>query len=544
MKRTVAELPKNTMHSSEETENIKMFFRQQHSFVNSKIIFTASELGVFDLLRESGEPLPSATVAERLKTSLTGMQILLQACVELKVLKVEWKEGKDLYGNTEFADLFLAKSSPKSQYYTMKFFSECAYLSLQYLPEAVRSKEGVENFFRYMDEAWSLHGKEVVSAFDLSGFQLICDLGGSSCGLAKELISKYPNCTVKIFDLPEVVEISKKYNAFSEDSQITFHEGNMCFETITSISKSTSIQIVVLIISTACELGVFDVLRESGELLSSTTIAERLSTSPIGMKRLLEACVGLNLLTLEWKDGKDLYGNTDFTNLYLVKSSPKSQYHSIIFHSEVVYPSMQYLPDAVRSKEELQTFSNFMNELWPVLGREVLSAFDLSQFPLICDLGGSTGGLAKELISLYPKCTVTIFDLPEVVEASKNHCLPSEDTQITFHAGDFFKDPLPEADLYILARILHDWSDERCSQLLHKVYQACKPGGGVLIVEMLLDEDRRGPLAAHIYALLVLLYLEGKERSTTEFNVLLRKAGFQEVELKKGNLFHIILGRK
>ncbi|ETE62947.1 Hydroxyindole O-methyltransferase, partial [Ophiophagus hannah] len=762
------------------------------------IIFTASELGVFDLLRESGEPLPSATVAERLKTSLTGMQILLGACVELKVLKVEWKEGKDLYGNTEFADLFLAKSSPKSQYYTMKFFSECAYLSLQYLPEAVRtnfnsrSKEGVESFFRYMDEAWSLHGKEVVSAFDLSGFQLICDLGGSSGGLAKELISKYPNCTVKVIDLLGVVEISKKYNAFSEDSQITFHEGdffkdpipeadlyilsrvlfnwndekciqlltkvftackpgssrslakeliskypnctvtlfdlpevvemskkynafsdgsqitfhkgstgglakelislypkctvtifdfpevvgaskNHCLpsedtqitfhagdffkdpfpeadlyilarilhdwsdercshkvyqackpggcvlivetlldedrrgplaahiysllmlimtegkersatefnvllckagfqeeyqvfwlkkgpfvqqekpRTMSSLEETENIQklfsyqhsfVTFKIISTACELGVFDLLKESREQLSSTTIAECLNTSPIGMKSLLEACVGLNLLTLEWKDGKDLYGNTDFTNLYLVKSSPKSQYHSIIFHSEVVYPSMQYLPDAVRSKEELEAFSNFMNELWPVLGREVLSAFDLSQFPLICDLGGSTGGLAKELISLYPKCTVTIFDLPEVVEASKNHCLPSEDTQITFHAGDFFKDPFPEADLYILARILHDWTDERCSQLLHKVYQACKPGGGVLIVEMLLDEDRRGPLAAHIYSLLLLLYLEGKERSTTEFNVLLRKAGFQEVELKKGNLFHIILGRK
>uniref|UniRef100_A0A670XU40 Acetylserotonin O-methyltransferase n=1 Tax=Pseudonaja textilis TaxID=8673 RepID=A0A670XU40_PSETE len=217
------------MHSSEETENIKMFFRYQHSFLISKIIFTASELGVFDLLRESGEPLSSATVAERLKTSLTGMQTLLGACVGLKVLKVERKE--DLYGNTEFADLFLAKSSPKSQYYTMKFFSEYGYLSLQYLPEAVstnfnsRSKEGVESFFRYMDEAWSLHGKEVVSAFDLSGFQLICDLGGNSGGLAKELISKYPNCTVKILDLLEVVEISKKYNAFSEDSQITFHEG-------------------------------------------------------------------------------------------------------------------------------------------------------------------------------------------------------------------------------------------------------------------------------------------------------------------------------
>ncbi|XP_015670409.1 acetylserotonin O-methyltransferase-like [Protobothrops mucrosquamatus] len=321
------------------------------------------------------------------------------------------------------------------------------------------------------------------------------------------------------------------------------------------------------VISTACELGVFDLLRESREPLSSTTVAERLSTSPIGMQRLLEACVGLKLLTLEWKDGKDLYGNTDFANLYLVKSSPKSQYYSMKFYSEVLYSSMQYLPDAVRkgknqipsiygspsdktfeafyrSKEELKTFSNYMNELWSVLGREVLSAFDLSQFPFICDLGGSTGGLPKELVSLYPKCTVTVFDLPEIVEASKNHCFSSEETRITFHAGDFFKDPIPEADLYILARTLHNWSDESCLQLLRKVYQACKSGGGVLIVEMLLDEDKGGPLIAHIYSLLMLLYLEGKERSATELNVLLRKAGFQEVELKKGSLFHIILGRK
>lgn len=43
-------------------------------------------------------------------------------------------------------------------------------------------------------------------------------------------------------------------------------------------------------------------------------------------------------------------------------------------------------------------------------------------------------------------------------------------------AGDFFKDPLPEADLYILARILHDWTDEKCAHLLERVYRACKPG--------------------------------------------------------------------
>ncbi|XP_070607929.1 acetylserotonin O-methyltransferase-like [Erythrolamprus reginae] len=357
MKRTIVEPPKNTMHSSEETENIKMFFHHQHSFVISKVIFTASELGVFDLLRESGKLLSSATVAERLKTSLNGMRMLLGACAELKVLKVEWKEGQDLYGNSEFADVFLAKSSPKSQYYTMKIFSEYTYSSLQYLPEAVRdgkpqilsicgisskecygplyrSREGVESFFRYMDEAWSLHGKEVVSAFDLSGFQLIYDLGGSSGGLAKELISKYPNCTVKVFDLPEVVEISKKFNAFSDDSQISFHEGN------------------------------------------------------------------------------------------------------------------------------------------------------------------------------------------------------------------FFQDPISEADLYILSRVLFNWNDEKCTQLLTKVFMVCKPGGGVLVVEPTINEEISGSFPAHMYSILTLLHCEGKVRTALEYRILFNTAGFKNIQFKKGSIFDVILVRK
>lgn len=48
--------------------------------------------------------------------------------------------------------------------------------------------------------------------------------------------------------------------------------------------------------------------------------------------------------------------------------------------------------------------------------------------------------------------------------------------------GDFFKDPLPEADLYILARVLHDWTDVRCSHLLARIHRACKPGGSWVCV--------------------------------------------------------------
>lgn len=35
---------------------------------------------------------------------------------------------------------------------------------------------------------------------------------------------------------------------------------------------------------------------------------------------------------------------------------------------------------------------------------------------------------------------------------------------------------MPKADLYILARVLHDWSDEKVNILLNKIAEACTPG--------------------------------------------------------------------
>lgn len=52
-------------------------------------MFTACELGVFDLLLESEEPLSSDVIAGRLGTSTTGMERLLDTCVGLKLLRVE-----------------------------------------------------------------------------------------------------------------------------------------------------------------------------------------------------------------------------------------------------------------------------------------------------------------------------------------------------------------------------------------------------------------------------------------------------------------------
>lgn len=43
--------------------------------------------------------------------------------------------------------------------------------------------------------------------------------------------------------------------------------------------------------------------------------------------------------------------------------------------------------------------------------------------------------MAQECVSLYPNATVTIYDLPKVVQVAKEQFVSPEERQITFHEG-------------------------------------------------------------------------------------------------------------
>ncbi|XP_046869755.1 acetylserotonin O-methyltransferase [Hypomesus transpacificus] len=318
----------------------------------------------------------------------------------------------------------------------------------------------------------------------------------------------------------------------------------------------------------ACELGVFDLLQTSGRPLSAGEVAQAVGASLDGTERLLSACTGLELLAAHTQDGQVMYSNTEQSRVYLTRSSPVSLYHSVQYNSRTIYLCWHYLTDAVRegtnqyekafgvnskdlfealyrSDEEMVKFMQLMNSVWNICGRDVVTAFDLSPFRNIYDLGGCSGALAKQCTLAYPECTVTIFDLPKVVRMSKEHFVTDGNQRIGFHEGDFFKDRLPEVDLYVLARILHDWTDLRSIELLTKVYHACKPGGGVLLVEALLHEDRSGPLTAQLYSLNMLVQTEGRERTAGEYTSLLSAAGFSSVEVQRtGKIYDAILAHK
>ncbi|XP_015425939.1 PREDICTED: N-acetylserotonin O-methyltransferase-like protein, partial [Myotis davidii] len=250
---------------------------------------------------------------------------------------------------------------------------------------------------------------------------------------------------------------------------------------------------------TACKMKVFDLLQEEAPL-SAAEIAQRIEASEGGTGRLLDVCAALGLLEKTDRG----YSNSELAGLYLPSGGRYSlqplilcghglrpvSVHLCLRPGRCVVdqnrptagrrPGLHFLPSVFvlyQSQDRKLQFMRAMHSLSQLTARQVATAFDLSRFTSACDLGGCTGILAHELARAYPGLKVTVFDLPEVIEdVSGFQPDRARPQQVSFVPGDFFQDSLPEADLYILSRILRDWPDDKAHALLSRISGHCKPG--------------------------------------------------------------------
>ena len=298
---------------------------------------------------------------------------------------------------------------------------------------------------------------------------------------------------------------------------------------------------------TAVRLGIFNVLAQSSPQ-SAEELAATLNVNAPALTRLLDGCVALGLLEKE----KGAYRNAPLTARYLAGNSPDTLANYIIYSDQSLYQLWAHLDDAVREganrwtqafggrdalfdhyfRDEAATrsFLGGMHGFGQITSPLVVRAFDLSRFTRLVDLGGATGHLAIAACQAYPNLRVAVFDLPRVEPFARAHIFGSDVAdRIEFIAGDFFADPLPAGDLYSLGRILHDWSDAQIAKLLPKVYAALPAGGGVLVAEALVNEERTGPVHALMQDLNMLVCTDGHERTFEEYRALLEANGFTDV---------------
>ena len=88
-------------------------------------------------------------------------------------------------------------------------------------------------------------------------------------------------------------------------------------------------------------------------------------------------------------------------------------------------------------------------------------------------------------------------------------------------AIDMFDAVPPGADCYTMKRVIHDWHDDKCVQLLGNIRSAMLPEGRVLIIESII------PSATAVLQDIMLLTFDGIERSQAEFATLLEAAGLR-----------------
>jgi acetylserotonin N-methyltransferase len=295
----------------------------------------------------------------------------------------------------------------------------------------------------------------------------------------------------------------------------------------------------------AVKLGVFDALARPKTLAE---LAVELQVNADALERLLDACVNLQLLRRD--DSR--YANTTTSTAYLTSDSPRRLTGYINYSNDVMWKLWTNLEDAVREGThrwkqaygwEGPIFAHFfkteaakreflmgMHGFGVISSPHVVGAFDLSRFKRLVDLGGATGHLAIAACQRYPHLEAIVYDLPDAVPLAQEIVGQSKEaSRIQIQAGDFFVDPLPDADLFAVGRILHDWSEPKILKLLRRIIEQLPPNGGLLIAEKLLLDDKSGPRWAQMQSLNMLTCTEGKERTLGEYEQLLKQVGFDQV---------------
>ena len=256
----------------------------------------------------------------------------------------------------------------------------------------------------------------------------------------------------------------------------------------------------------AIELGLFTELARGSR--DAETLRLQLGLHPRSARDFFDALVALGML----KRAGTRYANTPDTALFLDRN--KSSYVGGILEmaNARLYHFWGSLTEGLRTgkaQNEAKTGEDFFGTLYAdpkrlegflkaMTGLSIGSAraiakkFPWKHYHTYMDVGCAQGGVAVEIALAHRHLTGLGMDLPVVQPIFEAYAKArGVDGRLRFVAGDFFKTPLPQADVIIMGHILHDWNLEGKMMLLHKAYEALPPKGALIVHEALIDDARK-----------------------------------------------------
>ncbi|CAH1785623.1 unnamed protein product [Owenia fusiformis] len=307
----------------------------------------------------------------------------------------------------------------------------------------------------------------------------------------------------------------------------------------------------------AVDLKIFDHLEGAGKPLKATEVAKNLELNAPYTKRFLDVLTAMKLVKKNSEE--ETYTNEPLSSKYLVRSSPDCMAGAAVYERTIEIPTQAWLANAIRTGDsqlenaigvpadkifdtEIGCYKTPQEQYEFIDGQEgiaigmtnkCLTSFDLSEFKTAVDVGGGSGVNTWALARLYPDMEITHFDLPVVLQYREKF-MPKNAKQykVKTHEGNFFEDPIPSADLYLVSHVFHDHPVAKSVGLVKKLFGSLNPGGAIVILETFWNNEKTGPLkAAMDEARFLALLRDSYIRSPNDFSDILKQAGFVDVQV-------------
>jgi hypothetical protein len=287
--------------------------------------------------------------------------------------------------------------------------------------------------------------------------------------------------------------------------------------------------------------------------LTGEEIGARLGLHPRGIWDFLDGLVALRFLDRDGEGPSARYRNAPEAAAFLDKASPRYICGILEMANARLYRFWGDLTEALRTgkpqneqKHEgraifealyadparLEQFMAAMAGISAGNFRALAEKFDFSKYKTLVDVGGATGQLSIFVAQRHPHLRCTSADLAVVEPIAKRTIAKAGlGSRVGTAVVDFFKDPLPRADVVTMGMILHDWNLENKLMLIRKAYDALPEGGAFVVVENLIDDARRENVFGLMMSLNMLIELgDGFDFTGRDFAGWCKSAGFRKVK--------------
>ena len=294
----------------------------------------------------------------------------------------------------------------------------------------------------------------------------------------------------------------------------------------------------------ANELGVFAALGE-GEA-DAAQVAQAIGADARATAMLLNACCGLGL-TERTADGYRLSADAA---AFLLPGRP-GYLGAAIAWSRDQYDAWGRLAQAVRSgapvvppqdhlggdPDQTRRFVLGMHQRALGVASGVVPFLNLEGCATLLDIGGGPGAYAVLLARAHAGLRVTVLDLPGIVAIAAELIEQAGlGERVRVAEGDATSGDYGEAvaDAALFSGVLHQMSPTTIARMFAGARRALRPGGRVLVSDLMLDESKTQPPFSALFSLQMLLASnEGAVFSEAECVGWLANAGFVEARVQR-----------